>query len=410
MIDEFPVTGIVNGEASGVYNVSLDKYEDFESGNYYPRLVLIAKSKTETVTLTSEETPVPLETPLSSVTATVPLTYTNADQPAALSSVTLSPGGNGTLKASWTKADDKADGYTVKILDGNANPVYSESGTPLTYNIANSYGDNGSFSVLLGGLKPGAEYYVEVIPYTNDSLLNGAAKRSGKAALPIPNYPVIIASFPGNVTENVLGDKVVFVTGSFGFNLSGNQADCKFTVLQDGKEITGASGSYSVDMTELSTSIIQITAENPAGDISYDSYAVYLDDVPPPLFVITDGNEVFTDKNGLYTVKGYSEAGAKISDDSGNTAEADENGSFALTGTLPAGEESVMRSVTAADSAGNGAEPVNVLIRKGEDTNPPPEPEPSPTPEPEPTPTPTPTSTSTPAPAPSVPEGGKGHD
>ena len=392
LIDEIIIdSGVADGSISGEYTIERKLIKDFESGEYYPRLVLLAVPRDEYISAGNAVTDEVSKLPRDSKNAITSLTHTNANEPAPISGVTVSPGGGGALKAVWQKADNKADGYIVNVYGENNNPIYMETDvydengdvidtqwTPISYNITNEHGENGSFDVNLGGLTPGNKYQIEVIPYADikfiideeeySSIIKGKPTLSNIAELPVPDFPVINAALPnsGSSTDG-LGNRNVYVNGSFSFGISSNQ-ECKYTVYQN-DEVLYSSLDYeqsipvSVDMTDLTTSAIQIVATNKKGDTSYFNFVVYIDDIAPVLLLITDeDNSLLANQTGQYIVMGYSEPGANVYDDLGNTTEADINGEFYLTGNLPSGANDTLRSITAVDSAGN-TETADIIIK-----------------------------------------------
>ena len=383
LIDEIIIdSSVVNGLASGVYTIDLDQIKDFESGDYYPRLVLLSAPKPEYIAAGNKITDDVSLMPRDSMTAITPLVHSNSNEPASVASVSIFPGGGGALRAEWQAADDKADGYIVRLLGENGNPIYMESDvfdensdvvdtslSQIEYGVPNDLGEDGSFSVLLGGMPSGVMYRVEVIPYANipfefegeeyHSTLKGTSTLSNLADLPVPSFPVINTALPGSeAVFDGMGNRVVYVNNSFDFGLSSNLL-CKYSVLQDGNIIYSSSdheikATVHVSMVGKTSSNVQIIATNAAGDTAYSNFIVYLDDIAPVLFVITDEeNTIFTDLDGHYVIKGYSEKGAVIQDDLGNRTTTGENGEFSIPGNMSQGTVSTLRSITAMDSAGN---------------------------------------------------------
>ena len=393
LIDEIILDGnVINGSASGVYTLDMDRIKDFDSWAYYPRLVLLAISRDEFTrnddSITDETTMMPKH----SRYAETPLMHTNVNEPAHVALVTISPDGGGTLRAQWTAADGKADGYLLRVLGMNGNPVlmevevFDENGivsgtelTPISYDIPSELGENGNFSIVLGGIEPGGTYQIELIPYANvDTVIDGEEftntfrgirTLSNMSELPLPNFPVINTALPGSgIYADGVGNRVVYVNSDFSFGLSSNQP-CRFTVVQNDEVIYKSAGFEESALIRVSVSAaasasaIQITAVNQTGDATFSNFITYFDDIAPVLFIITDdGTGILSDQQGGYVIRGYSEPGAIITDDLGNTALADENGEFSLAGTLLFAAEDTLRSITASDAAGNH-ETADIIIK-----------------------------------------------
>ena len=395
LIDEIIIdNNAVSGSASGTYTIDLSKIKDFESGEYYPRLVLLAIPRHEYRDAGNKITDETNFMPQHSMTAKTPLIHTNINEPLPVASITASSGGGGTLRVEWKAADNKADGYYIKILGANGNPIFIESDvfdehgdvvdvslSPVVYDVTNDSEENGAFSVLLGGMQTGAIYQVEVIPYVNipnvvdgevfNSTIRGVSTLSNTVELPVPNFPVINTALPSSeVLTDGMGNRIIYVNSDFAFGLSSNQK-CQFTVLQNGEVIYQSSGyeatsTVNVSMAELTMSSIQITAVNREGDKSFSNFMVYFDDIPPVLNIITNEESIiFANQLGQYVIRGYSEPGSVITDDLGNTTRVDANGEFFLKGVLPFGADDTLRSITASDQAGNFVT-VDIMIKSFE--------------------------------------------
>jgi len=399
-MDDILITSGTNGTHSGVYELFIDSMANFESGNYYPRLVLLEIPRQEFIgagySITDDMTMVPV----SSMNATTSRQHNNANTPASVNANTIevSPGGNGALRVQWQQNNSGriADGYILKIFGGAGNPIFYESTgeeneilTQVSWNIPRERGENGRFDVLLGGLPTGASYYAEIVPYASVSfniggedferLVIGVPTPSAVVNLPVPDFPVIHLQLPGSAEAifNNLGTRIVPVSACFDFNIASTNTDAIFTVMQDGVEIpvsrvSQREASINVEMIGLDTSRLEIIATSSTGDTSFANFTVYLDDIPPPLFVTTGADgQIYAASNGNYIIMGHSEVGATIRDDLGNMTTANSNGEFVLTGVLPDGEDSTYRTVTALDIARNSTSVDVIILSSDNDWEPP---------------------------------------
>lgn len=380
LIDEITVSPDPDGSASGVYVIDPDLLSDFESGDYYPVLSLLSVQNglyDDNKQLLEDGD---FKTPLSSKNSGTPYTHVHPLQPGAVATAVISAGGGGALRAEWS-AVANADGYVVSVFDKDGNPVYMEaepgSGSAadkvqVVYDIPG--GEESTMEASLGSLTPGMEYYIEVAAYrtiskehdlgggemyTHNTRLFGGAAKSNIYELPVPKFPVIYADLPGGESFfDDAGNRIVYVNSSFGFTVSADQ-QVMFTVQQDGTVIYSSAAaeteaSVNAVMGDLSASGVTVTAVNAGGDMSHLGFTVYLDDVPPPLFINTDDeSSIYTDMLGDYVVTGRSEPYATISDDLGNKVQANKDGEFALTGNLPSGSDDTLRTIRATDNAGN---------------------------------------------------------
>jgi len=394
LIDEIMInSNVVDGFASGNYTIDLNKIKEFDSGEYFPRLVLLAIPKHEYIAAGNKITDDVTLMPRHAMTANVPIVHVNINEPAPIVSVTASAGGSGALKVEWSAVDNKASGYYLRVLGVSGNPIFTDhdafdengeivgtNSSQVIYDIPNDMGEYGSFSALLGGLIPGAVYQIEVSPYTDVPVIidgetqyntiRGKSTLSNTTLLPVPNMPVINTALPSSgVQTDGLGNRIIFVNSNFSFNLSSNQ-QCRFEVLQDGAVIYESddyidSKNISISMDGRTMSLIQVTAVNRGGDMSFSNFTVYFDDIAPPLFLETDEeNTVHADEDGQYIIKGYSTAGTSIYDDLGNRTIVDENGEFVLNGSLSQGADSSLRSVTAMSSTGNSTTSDIIIVVK----------------------------------------------
>lgn len=380
LLEEIEITSANDGTASGVYTISDEKLSAFESGEYYPVVTL---STVEDGLYNSEGEQLesgPVKLPRSTLNSGSMYPYSNPMQPDPVSEIALVATGSGSFNAEWRQVAD-ADGYVVSVFDKDGNPIYEPIGSgenastepaQMAYDIPVDV-DAEKLDVDLGGLTPGMEYYVEVAAYRttddNGSRFYGGVAQSNTLLLPVPEYPVITVDLPGEgLSLDDEGNKVFYANSDFSFSISASQS-VKFTVQQDGEDIYSSSDfesriSLPFQVKDLYSTNISILATNASGDSSHSSFIVYVDDVAPPLFVVTDENGVlFSNVDGEYVITGQSEPFATITDDLGNTVQANESGDFSLMGTLAANVNDTPRSIRASDLAGN-TESAEILIKR----------------------------------------------
>ncbi|MCL2249013.1 MAG: InlB B-repeat-containing protein [Oscillospiraceae bacterium] len=396
LISEVIIADGNNGAASGSYSINPSAFADWESGRYYPRLILSSVPRHEFEALADNTSTDGLTLmPESAMNANSPITHTNPHQPTSVGAVELSASGDGNLNVQWQSTDNRADGYFIKIFDVELNPVFHDPVDEYdvlmaqkVLDISTERGTNGLFNIMVGGLQPGREFYVKVIPYASIPfmfdgeeffhILSGPPVQSNRAELPLPIFPSIDMTLPGGeAIFDGVGQRTILVNNSFDFTATSTNINATFTMLQDGEvinlaSITANSATAHIDMTERNSSLIQIEATSETSDTSFASFMVHMDNIPPPLFVNTgEDGQIYAANNGRYRIRGHSERGATIRDDLGNTTTVDSNGEFTLLGELPQGEESTYRTITARDAAGNNTSVDVIILLSDEEWEPP---------------------------------------
>ncbi|MFF2908909.1 S-layer homology domain-containing protein [Paenibacillus sp. NPDC057934] len=399
---------VVNGGISGSYVFSQSELSHLQSGSYYPRIALIGIPKDNK----------DKNIPYSSMNAKQALVTTNPLAPGAVSSVSVSAGGGGTLKAAWN-AVPGADGYLVNLFDDQGRAVMTpisytdeigsdgkatgnqipHAGVPISYIISPDYAVDGAFTVDFSGMTPGSSYKIMVSSFsyadktdTSSAQFYGNPTVSNVAFVPVPRTPVLnVTSSIGNVITDEQAGNLLYVNGNLNLDIVStflNQKDgtnvnldSKITVLQSDGTINSetskpnfntiySSADYestiSVPVAISDTnrsSIIKIVAENQDGDKSSYSLVVHYNNDAPALFVNTDSKgTIVTDQNGYYQIQGSTQPFITVRDNFGNQVKADERGNFTIKGTLSAGLQAYS-TITATDSFGNSAQDDVVIAR-----------------------------------------------
>ncbi|WP_217492834.1 S-layer homology domain-containing protein [Bacillus sp. FJAT-27264] len=399
---------VVNGGISGSYVFSQSDLSHLQSGSYYPRIALIGIPKDNK----------DKNIPYSSMNAKQALVTTNPLAPGAVSSVSVSAGGGGTLKAKWN-AVSGADGYLVNLFDDQGRAVMTplsytdeigsdgkatgnqipHAGVPISYSISPDYAVDGAFTVDFAGMTPGNSYKIMVSPFSyadktdiSSTQFYGNPTVSNVAFVPVPRNPVLnVTSSIGKVITDEQAGNLLYVNGNFDLDILStflNQKDgtnvsldSKITVLQSDGTINSetnkpnfntiySSADYestiSVPVAISDTnrsSIIKIVAENQDGDKSSYSLVVHYNNDAPALFVNTDSKgTIITDQNGNYQIQGSTQPFITVRDNFGNQVKADERGNFTIKGTLSAGLQAYS-TITATDSFGNSAQDDVVIAR-----------------------------------------------
>ncbi|MFC3748324.1 S-layer homology domain-containing protein [Paenibacillus sp. GCM10012306] len=392
---------VVNGGISGSYVFSQSDLSHLQSGSYYPRIALIGIPKDNK----------DKNIPYSSMNAKQALVTTNPLAPGDVSSVSVSAGGGGTLKAKWNEVPG-ADGYLVNLFDDQGRAVMSplsytdeigsdgkatdnqipHAGVPISYSISPDYAVDGAFSVDFSGMTPGSSYKIMVSPFsyadktdTSSVQFYGNPTVSNVAFVPVPRNPVLnVTSSNGNVAIDEEAGNLLYVNGNFNLDILStflNQKDgtnvnldSKITVLQSDGTINSetskpnfnkiySSADYestiSVPVAVSDTnrsSIIKIVAENQDGDKSSYSLVVHYNNDAPALFVNADSKgTIVTDQNGNYQIQGSTQPFITVRDNFGNQVKADERGNFTIKGTLNTGLQAYS-TITVTDSFGNSAQ------------------------------------------------------
>lgn len=416
---EVGASDLTDKVASGSYTFTEQDMKYLQSGQYYARVTLIGKPISDDSRLI----------PYASKNATQVMSVVNSLAPGSISEVVVSPGGGGTIHATWD-AVTGADGYIVRLYDADNNAILSpltytdeigidgkptgkqiaHAGRPIEYQVLADNAVNGEFTVNLGGIESGNRYKLTVTPFAYADLagdeeeadlanIYGPSTITDVVAVPLVKTPVIhVKPSMGVITKDALLGNMLTVGSDFTLDLAttyvntedGQTQDLntKFTVSQSDGTIDQdtnlpkfvsiyvsddyenlASVPIIVDGDAGST-LIQIVAENDQGDISEYGLAVHYNSLPPVLFVETEKDgKIVADSAGRYKIKGSTVSHATVLDDRGNRTKADEAGEFSLTGTLSSSKQAYI-TVTASDSVGNVAQDDVSVVRSSKPADP----------------------------------------
>jgi hypothetical protein len=405
--------------ASGSYTFTEQDLKYLQSGQYYARVTLIGKPISDASRLI----------PYASKNAMQVMSVVNSLAPGSISEVVVSPGGGGTIHATWD-AVTGADGYIVRLYDADNNAIVSpltytdeigsdgkptgkqlaHAGKPMEYQVSAEDAVNGEFTVYFGGMESGNRYKLAVTPFAYADLagdeeeadlanIYGPSTITDVVAVPLVKTPVIhVKPSMGVITNDALLGNMLTVGSDFTLDLAttyvnaedGQTQDLntKFTVSQSDGTIDQdtnlpkfvsvyVSDDYenlaSVPITvdgDAGSTLLKIVAENDQGDVSEYGLAVHYNSLPPVLFVETgkDG-KIVADSAGRYQIKGSTVPYATVLDDRGNRTKADEAGEFSLTGTLSSSKQAYI-TVTASDSVGNVAQDDVSVVRSSKPDDP----------------------------------------
>ncbi|MFD0674697.1 S-layer homology domain-containing protein [Cohnella sp. GCM10027633] len=418
---------VTDRTVSGSYSFTAEDLKYLQSGQYFARVSLIGIPMSDATR----------SIPYASLGAKEALDVVNPLAPDAVSAVTVSAGGNGTIRAAWD-AVTGADGYIVGLYDAEGNAIVSpltytdevdedgnptgnqiaHAGRPIEYQISADDAVNGSHAVYFGGMEPGYGYKLAVTPFAYADLADAAEEEETNLAniygestvtdvvdVPLVKLPVIhVAPSAGVIASDELLGNVLTVGGDFDLDVATTylnaddgqtqDLDVMFTVWQSDGTIDEetslpnftqiyASDDYknsgaipiSVDGDAGST-LLRIVAENEQGDASEYMLAVQYSSLPPALFIETDTDgKIAADSAGRYRIQGSTAPYATVLDDQGNRATADDEGLFSLGGTLSTGTQAYS-TITATDAVGNFSQDDVTIVKSNGSGNPDPNPGP----------------------------------
>jgi hypothetical protein len=348
---------------AGTYTIDPDDIPNYAtSGTYYVWVYLIgSKGEGDSADSTNYG---------ASVAQDGVLVFANAKTPAPVTDLVVANGGNGTVKATWTPLAGDGIGYIIYPLDdATGDYIYQESETEgtvlVSYDVPYALKDKVAAGVALPGLTPGKTYKFKISAYYSDgesSPVFGSEATSAALALPIPQPPKMSAAFSKGTVIPASEDSVATLqtNGEFDLTVSTDVAS-DYSVAVNGVEKFTSQGvttaTYTIDLGELSSAILDIKATNAAGDTTVQSFMLQIDDIAPTLFLETgEDGIIIADENGHFSVNGYTEAGTLITVQGSNheSGYAGNDGAFAVASSLglsTAGGE--LLDVIAKDGSGN---------------------------------------------------------
>ncbi len=300
--------------------------------------------------------------------------YTNANQPEAPASVSLTFTGNEVMRAQWTPVDG-ADGYAVTIYrqDGNdwvdTGFGYDLDGNTTSINMALTVGGEGTAES--PNLSANQTYKVGVRAYRSieGGKYYSAETQSDNNGVFLPKYTQLDISLAVNSVDCAKDEN-----GVFHAYVGSNQrpmltARCitpgvtyKVTRMDkstDNEIPADSFGEYEIpDFTGtlmLRIDGISNVANSSATDVTSVFLLVSRDETAP---VLTLSDPVFyADRNtGAYQITGTADAGSEIlyqDDEGAKSVYAAGDGSFTINGVLDEGASSDSLYLRAQDSAGN---------------------------------------------------------
>ncbi|MHA6482394.1 S-layer homology domain-containing protein [Paenibacillus sp. strain BS8-2] len=408
-------TDVTDQAASGSYTLTEQNLNNLQSGEYYARVTLIGKPKSDASK----------SIPYASLNAKQAMDVMNPLAPGSISAVTAIAGGNGTIQAEWGAVSD-ADGYLVRLYDAEGNAVMSpltytdeigsdgiptgnsvaHAGRPIEYQIAADDEVDGRFRLKFGGIEPGSSYKLAFTPFAygddaerNSTYIYGPTTVTDTVVVPMIKSPVIhVKSSTGIMTSDSMLGNVLTVGGDFTLDVATTylnaedgqtqDLDTRFTVWQSDGTIDETTNmprfvqvyaseedenQVSIPITvdgDAGSTMLRIVAENGQGDESESSLAVHYNSLPPALFVETgtDG-KIVANSEGQYQIVGSTIPYASVMDDLGNRTTADDEGRFTLSAVLDSVTQAYS-TVTASDSLGNVAQDDVSIVKVSEPTDP----------------------------------------
>lgn len=319
--------------------------ETMASGSYYIKAVLSQG-----------------DTNLESKYSSGAIAFVNPHQPVQPQEVKAEPAGSGLLGVSWSMPE-KADGFTLQLLDANDQPVAGIG----TVDVA---GD--TKETLLGGmiqdeagvksgLVPGASYKVSIgaFKHVDGGKVYSQPAISSAAYVPVPNPASVQLThlkMNDEPVTNAYGDEgqsnqktYVVNESTFQLQLHADQSVTTEVRVNDrtAGTFTGGDWKKTLALTE-GTNLIELISVNSSGDQTRTGTRVFSDTTAPDLKIERLGS-MSTDKTVL--VKGVAEPGSTVRIN-GQTVSVESDGNFEHA--LPMeGHLSETIVVTAADDAGN---------------------------------------------------------
>ena len=377
------------------------------SGDYYITTVLMTEKQ---ATMEGGQTVSALAA-IDSQQFEAPVSYTNDNQPAAPTSVTLTSVGNEVMRASWDKVDG-VSGYAVKIYQKKTEGGketwedtgfgYDVDASKTSIDMAMTVGGNAVLvnengtaakSVPAEKLSANEIYKVGVRAYKEETLWeepkstgsesgtsstgseNGASGKNQTKKEVAKYYSVEVESseerlpkytpleFTLNVNDVACSEENgvynAYVGGgknaakTLTITCTDNNATFSVTRMDDDTKLT-ANPPNTFTIPDFTGSLMLCVDGVKGQDTTSKFLLVSTDDTPP---VLTLSSAVFyaDPESGAYTITGTADAGSQILNVYANqeVAAAAGDGSFRVNGTLPKDEPSALISLSAKDSAGN---------------------------------------------------------
>ncbi len=384
------------------------------SGSYYPSILLL--EYVDAVDEAGES--VATWAAIDQINLSETRTYTNAEEIAAPTGVSLSYSGNGSMTAAWNPVSG-AESYQISVYQEVPNTEWDEDAeafvpaagthfedtglsfetadTSILMDLSSLYGDPAESRTLTVGVRAvkntaatiqsGSQEIED--PESEDQYKTGREGLSTAAELPCA-VPVAVS-----YSDNVKGEAG---SRSVAASLSGTS----FTVTAAGEDplnitvtanltdtpLASANGVSALEIPvpapteELTASILtlEVRAEDPVtGDFALDTITVNYDNAPPPLILDNLGRypKWSTDYGFHAEITGHTEAGAELRVYSMEAEDWDEDYQYTFVTSVTAGEDgsfSVPANFTdepsyviqAVDAAGNQSVAMLVEFRESE--------------------------------------------
>ena len=301
--------------------------------------------------------------------------YTNANQPEAPASVSLSFTGNEVMRAKWTPVDG-ADGYAVTIYQ-EQNGAWVDTGFGYDLDQSTAAIDmaltvGGEETEVSKNLSANQTYKVGVRAYKSIEGGKYYSTETGSTGEYLPKYMPLDISLAVNSEPCIKDENGVFhayVGSGSNFFLTATcddetasfavtRMDTDTPLTEDGNreyEIPDFTGTLMLKIDGISDA-----ANSTAKDVTSVFLLVSRDETPP---VLTLSDPVFyADRDsGKYTVTGTADAGSEILYGNGESTYAGNDGSFTIDGTLESGNVAIL-SLSAQDGAGNTSTPQRAMV------------------------------------------------
>lgn len=408
LVNEQEVTANASGGDTAISTINVPTNGTHApSGDYYITTVLMTEKQ---ATMEGGQTVSALAA-IDSQQFEAPVSYTNDNQPAAPTSVTLTSVGNEVMRASWDKVDG-VSGYAVKIYQKKTEGGketwedtgfgYDVDASKTSIDMAMTVGGNAVLvnengtaakSVPAEKLSANEIYKVGVRAYKEETLWeepkstgsesgtsstgseNGASGKNQTKKEVAKYYSVEVESseerlpkytpleFTLNVNDVACSEENgvynAYVGGgknaakTLTITCTDNNATFSVTRMDDDTKLT-ANPPNTFTIPDFTGSLMLCVDGVKGQDTTSKFLLVSTDDTPP---VLTLSSAVFyaDPESGAYTITGTADAGSQILNVYANqeVAAAAGDGSFRVNGTLPKDEPSALISLSAKDSAGN---------------------------------------------------------